>query len=40
MEFPAGSLEGLDTAYILVVDYAQLDGVLASSALPGGAERS
>ena len=40
VEFPAGSLEGLDTAYILVVDYAQLDGVLASSALPGGAERS
>ena len=40
VEFPAGSLEGLDTTYILVVDYAQLDGVLASSALPGGAERS
>lgn len=40
VEFPAGSLEGLDTAYILVVDYAQLDGVLTSNALPGGAERS
>ena len=35
IDFPAGAFEGLDTGYILSVDYDQLDGVLDPSALPG-----
>ena len=35
IDFPAGAFEGLDTGYILSVDYARLDGVLDPSALPG-----
>lgn len=38
IDFPAGAFEGLDTGYILSVDYDQLDGVLDPSALPGAAE--
>ena len=41
IDFPAGAFEGLDTGYILSVDYARLDGVLDPSALPGrGGSRS
>lgn len=38
IDFPAGAFEGLDTGYILSVEYAQLDGVLDPAALPGAAE--
>lgn len=37
VEFPAGAFEGLDTAFTLAVEYAQLDGVLDPAALPGAA---
>ncbi len=36
IEFPAGTLEGLDTSYTLAVDYTALDGQLESWAIPGG----
>ena len=34
VEFPAGVFDGLDSAYILSVDYAALDGLLAARARP------
>lgn len=36
IDFPAGAFEGLNVAYTLTVEYAQLDGLLDSRALPGG----
>lgn len=34
IDFPAGAFEGLNVPYTLAVDYAQLDGLLDSRALP------
>ena len=34
VEFPAGAFDGLDSAYILAVDYADLGGVVDSRILP------